>query len=149
MKIRNYQERDLKDLPALYSQIGYPVNQEELEERLEKILSDQNYQLIVAEIDGKVVGFAGICTMYMFEKSVEYIRILALVVDSDFRKQGIAGKILDYIKEWGRSEGLFAMTLNSGINSDRENAHNFYENYGFHRGSYGFKLEINSHLKID
>lgn len=142
MEIRNYQTTDIDDLLPLYADLGYPTNKMDLEQRLTHLLAQPNYQLKVAVLDEKVVGFIGCSKLYFFERDGFYYRILALVVGKDYRRQGIARCMIDKIREEAYQTGALALALNSGITDEREKAHQFYERYGFRKTSYGFALEL-------
>ena len=94
MEIRHYQPSDLKKLLPLYVDLGYPTDKRSLEKRLSHLLKQPNYQLQVALLDDRVVGFIGFSKMYFFERDGFYYRILALVVGKSYRHQGLATLLL-------------------------------------------------------
>lgn len=96
----------------------------------------------MAVLDEKVVGFIGFSKLYFFERDGFYYRILALVVGTNYRNQGVAGRLIDEVRERAYFEGASALALNSGIRAERSEAHRFYQNYGFKKTSYGFALEL-------
>lgn len=142
MEIRNFRNTDVADLPKLFQQLGYPSDRSSIQRRLQHILENQNYHLIVALEKNEIIGFAGFCKMFYFEKEGMYTRILALVVDENYRKQGIGSKIIHYIEKWSLAENCHALALNSGVEEERLDAHKFYENWGFVKKTYGFVLPL-------
>ncbi|MEY8699943.1 GNAT family N-acetyltransferase [Streptococcus ferus] len=142
MEIRHYQPSDLKKLLPLYVDLGYPTDKRSLEKRLSHLLKQPNYQLKIALLDDQVVGFIGFSKMYFFERDGFYYRILALVVGKSYRHQGVATSLINHVKEVAYLEGACALALNSGIRDERNEAHQFYQNYGFKQASYGFALEL-------
>ncbi|NLQ35966.1 GNAT family N-acetyltransferase [Streptococcus mutans] len=142
MEIRNYQASDIEELIPLYADLGYPVTAEVLRKRLGILLHQPSYQLLVAVLDEKVVGFIGFSKLYFFERDGFYYRILALVVGTNYRNQGVAGRLIDEVRERAYFEGASALALNSGIRAERSEAHRFYQNYGFKKTSSGFALDL-------
>lgn len=140
--IRSFQMQDISELCPLYAQLGYPVSATSLTRRLTKLLAQDHYQLLVAVLEGHVVGFVGFAKMYFFEADGCYMRILALVVDGGYRRQGLAQKLIEQVKKIAKENGVSALAVNSGINDSRTDAHQFYEKQGFQHASYGFKCRI-------
>ena len=140
--IRTFQLDDCQGLVPLYDQLGYPVDVATLAHRLPTILNKEDYHLLVATIDDQVIGFIGFVQMKMFEADEDYIRILALVVDEGARRQGIGQGLLERVKDFAKLRGIRNLAVNSGITSEREAAHAFYENEGFIKVSFGFKCQI-------
>lgn len=58
--------------------------------------------------------------------------LLALAVNSEYRKTGIVTALLKAAEKWAVLHGSSYMRLNSGI--DRVNAHRFYQNRGYNIG---------------
>ena len=52
-----------------------------------------------------------------------------VVTDKDYRKQGLASKLLDKAVDFAHERNCYKMMLESGIK--RKEAHQFYANYGF------------------
>ncbi|MGT2964542.1 GNAT family N-acetyltransferase [Streptococcus acidominimus] len=142
MMIRTYQEEDAVACQQLLSELGYPSQLADLQGRFRQLLAKQEYDLLVFEQGGQVIGLIGYAQMYFFERSGTYLRILALVVDSKYRKQGVATALLDKVKAIGKEAGCQALALNSGLGNDRQIAHRFYEHYGFEKKAIGFAYQL-------
>ena len=93
-------------------------------------------------MDGQPAGFVGLARMYMFEVDEGYIRILALVVDEQFRRQGIATSLLEGVKKFAIENEIKVLALNSGISTERSGAHTFYESTGFLKTRFGYKCSL-------
>ncbi|MER0123683.1 GNAT family N-acetyltransferase [Streptococcus sp. ZJ93] len=65
-----------------------------------------------------------------------------MVVDSQYRNQGIATALLDKVKHIAQESGYLALALNSGLGEERQATHRFYEHYGFEKKSVGFAYHL-------
>lgn len=136
--IRNYSLDDAPQLVKLYSDLGYASDEKSIKNRLEKLLEHPDYYMLVLLQENKVVGFCGFCKMYMFESDQSYIRILAFVIDSDYRGKKYGSKLLQAIEEIAIEMNVPIVTFNSGNRSERDIAHHFYKNNGYLVKSSGF-----------
>lgn len=100
--IRRLENRDFEAIVQLFKELGYPSSHKAIEERFKLLGEQTSYHSLVAEDEGNVIGFAGICKMYSFERDGNYARILAFVVDSNARKRGIGTLLLQSVEEWAR-----------------------------------------------
>ena len=135
MKIRPASKADIPQLAGLMEQLGYPTTTEEMESRYTSIEEDSHYHTLVAELDGKVAGMAGLCKGLFYEYNGFYVRIVAFVVDSHYRRRGIGEKLLLETERW-------AIGLNSGNRSERLAAHRFYAKMGYEQKSTGFSKAL-------
>ena len=140
--IRAFQPDDCQGLVPLYDQLGYPVDVATLAHRLPTMLTKEDYHLLVATMNDQIIGFIGFVQMKMFEADEDYIRILVLVVDETSRRQGIAQALLNRVKFFAKQKDIRNLAVNSGITSEREAAHAFYEKEGFIKVTFGFKCQI-------
>lgn len=138
LDIRNYKSADAPQLVKLYSDLGYPSDEKSIKNRLEKLLEHTDYHMLVLLQENKVIGFCGFCKMYMFESDQSYLRILAFVIDSDYRGKKYGSKLLQAIEEIAIEMNAPIVTFNSGNRSERDIAHHFYVNNGYLVKSSGF-----------
>jgi GNAT superfamily N-acetyltransferase len=143
--IRDIIDDDFEILTELIKELGYPSNKNNISERLYKIKSNKDYKTLVAEVDGKVVGFIGLCKLYAYEYDGEYVRIISLVVNENYRDKGIGTKLLKSGEKWAINEGAIAIALNSGIK--REKAHEFYNSNGYNIKGYSFSKSLDENNK--
>ena len=105
----------------------------------EQIEKDENHELIVAELDGEVVG-----TLHLiYIPSISFqgglrAQIESLRVDKKWRGQGIGNVMM----KWGieRTKGRGAHLVQLTTHRSREEAHRFYERLGFEKSHVGMKL---------
>jgi ribosomal protein S18 acetylase RimI-like enzyme len=107
----------------------------------EEIQIDKNNELIVAELDGAIVGNLQIT----FTPSISFqggkrATVESVRVDEKFRGQGIGRELMLFAIGRAREEKCVSMQLTT--NADRTDAHRFYENLGFKGTHLGMKLSL-------
>lgn len=140
MYVRDISNNDFEMLTELIKELGYPSTVSKVSERLSKINSKSCYKTLVADFIGKVVGFIGLCKLYAYEYDGEYVRIVALVVNEQYRGKGIGTKLVESAEKWALEEEAIAITLNTGIN--RKEAHDFYKSRGYNVKGYNFSKTL-------
>lgn len=135
--------QQIDNLLDLYKQLGYPTTKKDLRQRLEKLNAHEDYYilLLISEI-GEIIGFSGMCLMMNFEKTGDYLRILAFVVNNNYRGQGLGTYLLKEVENFANKLHCDAITLNSGNRLERMDAHRFYQSNGFEKKSSGFVKAI-------
>ena len=106
---------------------------QEVRDFIHVIFHDPEQQLIVAEKDGQICGFAVLHhfnrpeTPHMKER--DFLDIDEFCVDEQFRRQGVASEMVRFIREFAREKGYHRIELNMWeFNQD---ALAFYEAAGF------------------
>lgn len=130
---------DAAALAALMGELGYPVTPQALWARIERMASPLQ-STFVAEIEGRIAGFAGCSALAIYESDVPTGWIMALSVASPFRRHGIGRALLDAVERWCVERGLPEIRLHSG--NARGDAHLFYEACGFDRAGFRFKKSL-------
>ncbi len=107
----------------------------------EEIDKDSNHELIVAEMDGEVVGTLHL----MFLPSISYqgglrAQVESVRVDRKLRNQGIGDAMMEWAIERARERDAHLVQLTS--HKSREDAHRFYERLGFTKSHVGMKLSL-------
>jgi GNAT superfamily N-acetyltransferase len=130
--IREARTQDVTALGAAYEWLFAPPGirppgweAERAATRLERLIADDRATMLVAEVEGELVGF---CSVYLDLPSVRFGQrawIEDLAVHPDHRSAGHGKALLDAAKEWGRSHGAAHLELDSA--EARADAHRFYE----------------------
>jgi GNAT superfamily N-acetyltransferase len=98
-----------------------------------KRFEDDNSNVIVADIDGEIVGFAVIQYIVKpespFGKEQKYLHIEEFGVDEKHRRKGIATAIINFVKEDAKKHGFIRIELDMWEFNDSAMA--FYESVGF------------------
>lgn len=136
--IREAIQKDMSQLAVLMEELGYSTTTDEMTLRFSKIGPNALYNTQVAEMDGVIVGMIGMMLGFHYEKNENYVRIVALVVDTEHRKKGIGDKLISKAEEWAKEQGAIRVVLNSGNRSERDDAHHFYIKRGFEGSATGF-----------
>lgn len=107
----------------------------------EQINRDPNHELIVAEVDGIVIGTLHL----MFLPSVSFqgglrAQIESVRVDKRFQSQGIGSEMMKWSMERARERGAHVAQLTT--HKSRIDAHRFYERLGFKGSHLGMKISL-------
>lgn len=127
--IREATVEDVPSLAELCAELGYQVSAEDLLERLQQVICDEDHAVFVGEVEGKVCGWihVSIHKTLVIERQAH---ILGLVVKEELRRHGIGRKLLTRAEEWGI---MAHQCRKIGLKSNvvRQDAHLFYENLGY------------------
>ena len=131
--VREVQEKDLNGLLELYLHLheaSVPELTEHLAKTWQTILTDENYHIIVKEINGKPVSS---CVCVIIPNLTRNIRPYAfvenVVTHEEYRGKGYATECLNYAKEIAEKENCYKMMLLTG--SKKESTLKFYERAGY------------------
>ena len=109
----------------------------------EAIDADANNELVVAELDGKVVGCLQITFIpYLTYRGGWRALIEGVRVDTGVRSGGIGRKLLMWAIERARERGCHLVQLTS--DKARPEAIRFYKSLGFTDSHEGFKLHLDA-----
>ncbi len=140
LTIRDAAPADSLALARLVTQLGYPSSESQIRERLAAFSGRPDYAVWVAELEGRIVGLAGVFVHYALEFDGPYGRLLGLVVDEGRRGQGIGRRLMEHTASWLRSRGVHHLTLTSG--KQRREAHDFYRRLGFEETGLRFRKDV-------
>jgi GNAT superfamily N-acetyltransferase len=119
---------DAPAIAALVTQLGYEAAPHEVGERLVRLLARPAQRFIIAERDGRLLGWVHI-EVAEFVDSDPYAHIAGLVVDRSHRRQGIGAALMAEAEAWARQQGCAVVRLRSS--ATRTHAHRFYAELGY------------------
>ena len=119
---------DAPRVAALLTDEGYPVGSSGIMGRLERFASDYS-RVIVAEIDGEVLGFVALHVLPRFEHDDRIVRVLALVVDPGVRERGVGHLLMAEAERVGTDVGAAFVEVTAGHH--RPDAHHLFESLGY------------------
>ncbi|MGE7843026.1 hypothetical protein ACQKNX_19835 [Lysinibacillus sp. NPDC093712] len=67
MQIRSVDIHDIKALTLLMERLGFPTTEEKKTLSFQALAANPSYHTLVAEMDGHVVGMAGLCHSLFYE----------------------------------------------------------------------------------
>ncbi len=119
---------DAYAIAALSEQWGYRSTKESMLRCLQDIGKNSDHVIYVMLNDTQIVGWIhGIYSLRI--ESDPFVEIGGLVVDKDYRRQGLGKLLVDKIVEWSLSRNCHKMRVRCNIIRPEANA--FYGSIGF------------------
>lgn len=132
---------DIEDILPLQSQIyrvkTLPPNRGEI---LEGLIDSDQADVLVAKVDNKVVGTGTIFYLANPSHSQPYAFLEGVVVDKNHRGKGIGTALSKKAIDLARQKNCYKIIFTSGM--DRADIHKFYENLGFAKWGYEFRMDL-------
>jgi GNAT superfamily N-acetyltransferase len=119
---------DAEAIARLTRQLGYDVETRDVEDRLSRLLARRDQQFVIAEHDGRSIGWVNMILVEYVETGA-FVTIGGLVVDREYRGQGIGRRLLTEAEQWAAQQGCAIVRLSSS--ATRTEAHKFYEHVGY------------------
>jgi GNAT superfamily N-acetyltransferase len=143
VRVRRAAAADAARIAELSGDLGYPVEERLMSERLAH-LSARGDTVVFVAVDGdRVAGWIHGAEHELLEVG-RLCEILGLVVDASARRGGAGRALMAAVEEWAASRGVPQMSVRSSI--VRVESHPFYERLGYRRvktqHSYRKNLEI-------
>jgi N-acetylglutamate synthase-like GNAT family acetyltransferase len=129
LTIRDARPEDAQALARLIEQLGYPTSPDAVVRRVDLLASSEADRLVVAELEGRVVGLASVHISLSVEYDEPSAKLSAIVVDSDYRRRGIGEALVAEIEAEARARGCCLVFLTTA--ERRGEAHAFYRRIGF------------------
>jgi GNAT superfamily N-acetyltransferase len=128
--IRQAKPTDAAGVAELSGILGYPVDCESMQRRLERLGGREEHVVFVAEISGNVVGWI---------HGAEHESLVAgrmgeicgLVVAEGQRATGVGRRLVEAIEQWASGRGIEQVSVRSNV--VRRESHPFYEKVGYAR----------------
>lgn len=131
--IREANKNDVVGLLQLYTQLHdnpIPEIDNTINDLWNKMLSDDNYHIIVAEEDNKIISSCVIVIIpNLTHHQQPYAVIENVITDADYRNKGYASCVLDYAKTIAIQNNCYKIMLMTG--SKKDSTLNFYRNAGY------------------
>jgi len=128
MTIRTARASDAGAIAHLTAQLGYDLAEADAAARLSRILVRDDQQFLVADVDGRAVGWVHV----IFAEYVDaeaFVMVGGLVVDRNHRRLGIGRALMNRAEAWAGERGCSMVRLTSS--ATRHAAHRFYEDLGY------------------
>jgi GNAT superfamily N-acetyltransferase len=125
--IRDACAEDAAAIADLLGQLGYPAETDAVRPRLQR-LAEAGDRLVVAEVDGEVVGLASLHVSPSLEYDEPAGKLAALVVAERHRGTGVGRALVEAMEAEARTRGCGAFFLTTA--ERRADAHAFYERLG-------------------
>lgn len=133
MLIREAEKTDLDGLQELYLHLhekGKLPEIPELTSLWNEIIADENYHILVGEIDGKIISSVTLVVVKNLTRGMRpYALIENVVTHKDYRRRGYAGALMQKAVDIARSSGCYKIMLLTGAKD--EGTLRFYEKCGF------------------
>lgn len=139
--VRQITIKDAATVAELSRQLGYPLSIEQIQRNIQAVTESTDHDTFVAVHENQVVGWIGVEQAIMIE-SLPYCEINGLVIDENFRGQGIGKLLIEKAKQWAMERGNQKIGLRCNVK--RTEAHLFYRHLGFS----AIKQQTNFELQI-
>ncbi len=109
---------------------------------LEKLITGENSQLVVAEHEGELVasGYALIKRSEPFEKYDYFSYLGFMFVAPKYRRKGINKQVIDSLIQWSKSKGIIEIRLD--VFEKNQSAVSAYEKLGFNKTLVKMRIEV-------
>jgi GNAT superfamily N-acetyltransferase len=119
---------DAERIATLFTEEGYPAGPSDIVARLDRFSSPES-RVVVAEIDGDVLGFIALHSLPRFEHDDRIVRVLALVVDAGVRERGVGHLLMGEAETFAREVGAAFVEVTAGHH--RPEAQRLFESIGY------------------
>jgi GNAT superfamily N-acetyltransferase len=137
--VRSAEAPDCSSLAGLIGQLGYRAAAEDVAERL-ALMQAEGRLVLVAELEGRVVGCLSTSVMRVLHRPAPVGRISMMVVDEAVRGRGIGAALVRAAEDALRAQGCRIVEVTSNLR--RAEAHRFYEGLGYDRTSVRLAKEL-------
>ena len=128
MIVRDARPTDISAIHRLIGQLADAPDQAAFRMRLDRVAATDGHRIVVAEVEGKVIGVLHVFERPALEKPCEAV-VQALVVDSDARSSGVGEALMREAERWAADHALSSVALYTRVDRDRARA--FYEGIGY------------------
>jgi N-acetylglutamate synthase-like GNAT family acetyltransferase len=128
-QIRPASVNDAEAICPLLEQLGYRLPAKTLLEKL--ALATEDRLAVVAEVEGKVVGFMTLHLIDWFHRPDRAARLSAVVVDNRYRREGIGRALVEFAEAEARRRDCSTIELTSSLRRKADGTYDFYASLGY------------------
>jgi len=128
VRIRPPRTADAEQLGVLNRQLGYAAETEELVARIDRLSALDEHFVVVAEVDGTVVGWVQAEHRFSMEAG-DKAELVGLIVGAAARRSGVGGLLVQAAEDWAADRGLRSIVVRSNV--IRPQSHSFYRQIGY------------------
>ena len=129
MAIRKANSGDINSIVVLLNQLGYEGTGRFMEEKLQRMISHADEELIVYEENNQVVAVMSIHFIPQLALEGDFARISYFSVDSGARNKGIGNLLEEYCTSIATARNCDRIEVH--CNERRTDAHRFYYRQGY------------------
>jgi GNAT superfamily N-acetyltransferase len=127
--VRPLRPGDAGRVAQLLEQLGYPAGEREVRKRIGAWARDDRGVAFGVIVDDGLAGCAAVHVIPFFERPGARARLVALVVDAEYRRRGIASVLVEHCRNFARQHGATEIEVTS--RRTRTDADRFYTGAGF------------------
>lgn len=132
IKIRKVTLCDVKALMPLIAQLGYPISEENLMARIALYqLGSNDIAWVAATEDDKIIGCIAVHVYDLFHCTERYAKIVSLVVDENYRRQGIGQMLVARAEKYTKKKDCHTVELSTSLKRIKFGAPAFYTTLGY------------------
>jgi N-acetylglutamate synthase-like GNAT family acetyltransferase len=128
LTIRRAEEADAEAIARLLDQLGYPADNAEVPERLQRLRANHRGAVLLAEREHEVVGLATVHILSVLNRRRDVAWLTALVVDESVRGSGVGRLLVTAAEDFARQSGCERLSVTT--QEHRADAHKFYVRIG-------------------
>jgi len=128
VSVRPARPDDADAIATLFTDEGYPTGPSDVRDRLASFGAPAS-RVLVADLDGQVLGFVAIHALARFEHSDWIVRVMALVVAPDARERGVGHRLMGEAEQVARDIEAAFIEVTAGHH--RPEARHLYESLGY------------------
>lgn len=127
--IRPATDSDAPDIRRLSAQLGYPATEDQIRQRLARLIASPNDAVFVAaSAEGPLLGWIHGFLSQLLESNYR-VEIGGLIVDESCRRQRIGHNLVARLEAWAAERGATEMSVR--CRTTRPEAHSFYKTLGY------------------
>jgi N-acetylglutamate synthase-like GNAT family acetyltransferase len=130
LTVRRAAITDAASIATLSGILGYPVDRETMQSRLEQLGRREEDVVLVAEMNGEIVGWIHGAEHHLLEVG-RIGEICGLVVAEGRRTSGAGRRLIEAVEQWAGARGIDEVYVRSNV--VRTESHPFYEKVGYAR----------------